>query len=392
MALIPALQVPAAPPGTLQRFVDWLQAWLFPNATDDVATRWVASLVIFLGAVLLGKFMTGVLFIQLRRLLAKSNNKLMLPAIEPPAAALVILSGVIFALSVSPIWSTIPTGVRLAEQGALAVVILWGVACAGSAMIDHLAEGAKQRRPYIAAFLPLIKKTLGTIFVAFSALVVCESMGFEVKTFLAGLGIGGLAVALAAQDSLSNMFGSFVVVMDQPFYVGEVVSIAGHDGTVEGIGLRSTRLRTAQRTQVVIPNKTVAAEVIINYSRMPQRRVDTTLGVTYDTPPEKIQQVLGDLRAMLRADPGVHPGLVVASLADFSDSSLRIQVVYFTADPDWEAHMAIRERVNLGILRTFAARGVSLAYPSSVIHLDGPVARQMASNLQGPSPASGGSA
>jgi len=224
------------------------------------------------------------------------------------------------------------------------------------------------------------------VFLVFSILVVFESLGFEVKTFLTGLGIGGLAFALAAQDTLANMFGSFVVVMDQPFYVGEYIRILGHEGTVEEIGLRSTRLRTAQRTQVVIPNKTVAAEVITNYTRMPQRRVDTTLGVTYDNPPDRIQQVLSDIRALLRSDPGVHQGEVVVSLADFSDSSLRVQLVYYTADPDWDSHMVVRERINLGILRAFAARGVALSYPDPVIRLDPATAQQIAKGGPEPDP------
>jgi MscS family membrane protein len=120
---------------------------------------------------------------------------------------------------------------------------------------------------------------------------------------------------------------------------------------------------------------------------MPQRRVDTTLGVTYDTPPDKIQAVLADLRALLRAHPGVHQGQIVVSLADFNDSSLRVQILYFTADPDWDSHMAVREQVNLAILNTFAARGVALAFPSSVIHLDGPVARQLAAGAGAGGPA-----
>jgi MscS family membrane protein len=103
---------------------------------------------------------------------------------------------------------------------------------------------------------------------------------------------------------------------------------------------------------------------------MPQRRVDAVLGVTYDTPPAKIEPALQDIRALLRADPGVHPAQVVVSLADFSDASLRVQILYFTADPDWESHMAVRERVNLGILRALAARGVTLSYPSPVIRMD----------------------
>jgi MscS family membrane protein len=166
--------------------------------------------------------------------------------------------------------------------------------------------------------------------------------------------------------------------MDQPFYVGEYIRVGGFEGTVEEIGLRSTRLRTAQRTQVVIPNKTVAAEVITNFTRMPQRRVDATLGVTYDSPVEAIELVLEDIRALLRADPGIHQGEIVVSLADFSDSSLRLQILYYTADPDWDSHMAVRERVNLGILRAFAARGVTLAYPDPVIRMDPAVARRVA--------------
>jgi len=245
-------------------------------------------------------------------------------------------------------------------------------------MIDHFAEGARSRRLQVAAFIPLIKKTLAAFFVIFSVLVTFESLGFEVKTFLTGLGIGGLAFALAAQDTIANMFGSFVVLMDQPFYVGEYIKVAAFEGTVEEIGLRSTRLRTAERTQVVIPNKTVASEVITNVTRMPQRRVDTAIGVTYDTPIDKLQEVLADLRAVLRTDPGVHQAQTVVSFANFQDSSLRIEILYFTTDPDWQQHMAVRERVNLAIMRAVAARGVSFAFPTSVMHLDGPVARQLA--------------
>jgi len=387
MAELIPVQVPPVPPGPLLRLVGWLKARFFPEAMDDTTARWIAALIIILVAILLGRFVVHLFFSRLKKFMAKMNNQLMLPALEPPAATLVILCGFVAALSIVPFWEEVPRLVRLGEQGALTAVVLWGIACAGGAMIDHFAAGARARRLQIAAFIPLIKRTVVSVFLVFSILVVFESLGFEVKTFLTGLGIGGLAFALAAQDTLANMFGSFVVVMDQPFYVGEYIRILGHEGTVEEIGLRSTRLRTAQRTQVVIPNKTVAAEVITNYTRMPQRRVDTTLGVTYDNPPDRIQQVLSDIRALLRSDPGVHQGEVVVSLADFSDSSLRVQLVYYTADPDWDSHMVVRERINLGILRAFAARGVALSYPDPVIRLDPATAQQIAKG--GPEPGHG---
>jgi MscS family membrane protein len=382
MAFLPVVQLPAAPSGPLQWLVEWLQNNLFGGGLSTATARWMAFLLVVLVAVVGRRPIIVLLRFVLRRIMARAQNKLLLPALEDPAATLFMVLGIVAALAVVPIWPAVPHAVTLGERGALAAVILWGLACAGGAVVDHFAEGARARRLHIAAFIPLIKRTLGTLFILFSILVVFESLGFEVKTFLAGLGIGGLAFALAAQDTISNLFGSFVVVMDQPFYVGEFIRVASYEGTVEEIGLRSTRLRTVQRAQIVIPNKTVASEVITNYTRMPQRRVDTILGVTYDTPPEKIQAVLDDLRALLRAHPAVHQGQIVVSLADFNDSSLRVQILYFTADPDWDRHMAVREEINLAILRTFAARGVALAFPSSVIHLDGPVARQLAAGAR----------
>lgn len=357
------IQVPANPTGPLLRLVDSLQARFFPGAMDSVTARWIAALLIALIAFILGRFVMGMVFSRMRTLSSGAKNQLMVPALEPPASTLVVLCGLIAALYVAPLWDAVPTLVRLGEQGALTAVILWGVACAGGAAIDHFAVGARARSLHIAAFIPLIKRTIGAFFIVFSVLVVFESLGFEVKTFLAGLGIGGLAFALAAQDTIANLFGSFVVVMDQPFYVGEYIRIQGHEGTVEEIGLRSTRLRTAQRTQIVIPNKTVAAEVITNFTRMPQRRVDATLGLRYDNPLDSVHLAIADIRDLLRADPGVHKGQIVVSLADFSDNSMRVQMLYFTADPDWEAHMAVRDRVNFGILRACVARGVIPVYP-----------------------------
>jgi MscS family membrane protein len=364
------VEIPAEPPGLLRRLVEWIQERFFPGAMDTSTARWLAVLLIILVSVILGKFGVGFLFSRIRKIAAKAKNQLMVPALEQPTGTLVVLCGIIAALSVIPLWEEVPTLVRLGEQGALTAVVLWGIACAGGAVIDHLAEDARAQRRQLAAFIPLIKKTCAAFFTVFSVLVVFESLGFQVKTFLTGLGIGGLAFALAAQDTIANMFGSFVVLMEQPFYVGEYIRVAGYEGTVEEIGLRSTRLRTAQRTQIVIPNKTVATEVITNFTRMPQRRVDANLGVTYDSPLDKIQLALADIRALLRADPGVHQGEIVVSLADFKDSSLQVQILYYTADPDWDSHMVVRERINFGILRALAARGVSLAYPDPVIRMD----------------------
>ena len=205
-----------------------------------------------------------------------------------------------------------------------------------------------------------------------------KSRGWEVKEFLAGLGIGGLAIALAAQDTLANLFGSFVVMMDHPFHLGDVVKIGPSEGAVEDIGLRSTRLRTGARSQIIIPNKVVASEAITNFTRMPQRRVDQTIGVTYDTTPDQIEQLVAGIRALIAAEPGVHPATINVTFANFGESSLDVQILYFADNPDWIGHMALRERINLGIMRLIAKQGLSFAFPTRSVVLEGPVIKKLA--------------
>src|SRR5207253_5245 len=123
---------------------------------------------------------------------------------------------------------------------------------------------ARTKQMGIAAFMPWIKKTLVSLFVVVGVLLTAQSLGADVQAFLAGLGIGGLAFALAAQDTIANLFGSVVVAIDQPFKIGEIVKIGAHQGTVEDIGLRSTKIRLLDRSLVVIPNKSVASEAVIN--------------------------------------------------------------------------------------------------------------------------------
>jgi MscS family membrane protein len=188
-----------------------------------------------------------------------------------------------------------------------------------------------------------------------------------------------LAVALAAQDTIANLFGSVVVAIDQPFKVGETVQIGSHLGLVEDIGLRSTKLRTLAKALITIPNKTVAAEAITNLSRFTQRRVEQVIGLTYDTPADKMEAIVGELRAIILAQPEVDPASVMVCFRDYSASSLDIWVVYLTKDPDFLAHLQVRQRINLAMMRAVQARGLSFAFPSQTVYLEGEVARRLAS-------------
>jgi MscS family membrane protein len=352
-----------------QRFVGWLHAYV-PEVNEGLF-RWMVALLIIGLTILLRRLVTRVFLRQLQKLFGngKGMDDRVFTALITPVAALLMVGGIFAALAVLNLDSEGQWLVERGSRAAFTAVLLWCFLEGGGAVLDHIEKVSRSKGLGVGAFMPLLKKTLGVIFGILSVLIIAASLGAHVETFLAGLGIGGLAVALAAQDTLSNMFGSVVVMVDHPFHVGDSVKIAGNEGTVEDIGLRSTRLRTAARTLIVIPNKTVASEAITNYSRMPQRRVDQSIGLTYDTKPAQMEAILADLRAVLMGDPGVHKTLVAVNFVEFGESSLDLQIVYFTVDPDWLAHLAVRERVNLKIMRSVAAHGLEFAFPTqTVIH------------------------
>jgi MscS family membrane protein len=256
-------------------------------------------------------------------------------------------------------------------------VIFWGLFRAFGAVLDHAQEMAQRRNMGVAAFMPWIKKTLITIFIVFGLLMVVQSLGYDVKALLAGLGIGGLAFALAAQDTLANVFGSIVVAIDQPFKIGEFVKIGAFSGAVEDIGLRSTKLRAADKSLIVIPNKTVAAEGITNLARFTRRRAEQVLGLTYDTTADQMSGIVADIEKILANDPYVDPASVLVYFRDYSASSLDIWVVYETRDADFKKHMAKRQELNLRFMRAVEARGLSFAFPTKTVRFEGEIARKL---------------
>jgi len=364
----------------LDRTVRWVESWFHAEGGGNAAGHFVAAGLLVLAAVLLRKVITHVIFAWLKKLAEKTETTLddkLFPAVEAPVAWLVFVFLIFAGLRVLVLPARVDEWIGYAFDVAWVAVLFWGMLRALNAVIDHFGELGRDKGMGLSHFMPLIKKTLAVVFVVMAALTVAQRMGVNVAAFITGLGIGGLAFALAAQDTIANFFGSLVVVLDRPFRVGEFVSIGAAEGTVEDIGLRSTKLRTGARTQIIIPNKLVANESVTNFSRMPQRRVDQKIGLTYGTTPDQMEAILGDIRGILRADPGVHPDLIAVNFTGYSESSLDIQILYFSANPDWLKHLELRERINLRIMRAVAARGLSFAFPTQTLHVDDEVARKL---------------
>lgn len=194
--------------------------------------------------------------------------------------------------------------------------------------------------------------------------------GKPLSALLAGLGIGGLAVALAAQDTLKNFFGSIMIMLDKPFDVGQRITLEGIDGVVENIGFRSTRVRTLTGHLVTVPNEKMATSKIENIGRRPSIRRLSNISITYDTPPDKVERAVEIIREILDNHEGMHPDFPPrAYFNEFNDASLNIIMLYWYHPPAYYDYIAFTQRVNLQIMRAFEAEGIEFAFPTTTNYL-----------------------
>lgn len=358
-------------PDFLEHLVDQLLAAFDIRSSGNTPTHYGIALLITLLAYVLRRVVTTFFFGFFKRLAARTATTLgdkLFPALEGPVKAFIIVLGAVAALKVLKFPPGADQTLGYGYTGAFSLVIFWGFLRAFDTVLDHLQQIAQEKHLGLAPFMPWIKKTLITIVFVFGVLLIAQSFGADVKAFLAGLGIGGLAFALAAQDTIANLFGSVVVAIDQPFKIGETVKIGAHTGAVEDIGLRSTKIRLTDKSLVIIPNRTVANEAIVNLSRFTARRVEQVFGLTCDAKPAQLEALVTEIRGLLAAEPEVDPAETHVYFRDLNASSLDVWVVYVTKDPDFAGHMALRQRLNLAIMRAVGARGLAFACPTQTLH------------------------
>ncbi len=360
------------PPDFLEHMVDLILELFDIRSSGNTATHYIIALLITLFAYVLRRVVTTLIFGFFRKLAARTETTLddkLFPALEGPVKALIIVIGTVASIKVLKLSATADETLGYVYTMAFSFVVFWGFLRTFNTVLDHLQEVAKEKQMGLAPFMPWIKKSLITIVFIFGVLMIAQSLGADVKAFLAGLGIGGLAFALAAQDTIANIFGSVVVAVDQPFKIGETVRIGSTVGTVEDMGLRSTKIRALDRSLVIIPNKSVASETITNLSRFNGRRIEQTLGLTYDTTADQMQELVAELRRLIESDADVDPTTVHCYFRDYNNSSLDIWIVYVAKDPDFAKQLILRQRLNLAFMRAVESRGLSFAFPTQTLHV-----------------------
>jgi MscS family membrane protein len=219
--------------------------------------------------------------------------------------------------------------------------------------------------------VPLVAKASKVAVGILAALLVLQNLGYSVSGLIAGLGVGGLAVALAAQKTLSDLFGSIMLLVDRPFTIGDWVKSpdGGVEGVVEEIGFRSTRIRTFEKTLIHVPNSRLADFIIDNMDRRPARRVWITVGLTYKTTAIQMSEAVAAIRRILIEHEGVDQKFFLVRFTDFGQSSLDIMVYYFSKSILWDEYLAVREDVNLRIMDALEDLDLEIAFPTRTLHL-----------------------
>lgn len=244
------------------------------------------------------------------------------------------------------------------------VVVDWALVLVLSKHMHTSTEGAeKALKASMAAIRFLV--LLGVYSLLF--LISLDNLNVDVTALITGMGIGGIAVALAAQKILGDVFGSLSITLDKPFEVGDSIVVGSITGTVESIGIKTTRLRAASGEQVVIANSDLLASRIQNFKRMTERRCSFNVGVTYQTPLEKVRAIPGLVREAIESQPNTQ--FDRAHFTKFGASSLDFEAVYFMKVPDYNAYMDTQQAVNLILAERFRDLGVEFAYPTQTVYV-----------------------
>lgn len=339
---------------------------------DQPLWKYVASLIYIVLAFLVAIMLDFIVNHWLKRLTAKTETKyddLILELLRGPVKVVAFVIFLNIGLGIFD-W---PERAERFFSHMLIVIVACSVTYVVLKFIDLLLGIWREKvispedKQFAEQLIPLVGKSTKVVIIVAAALLTADNLQIEIKTLLAGLSVGGLALGLAAQDTVANLFGAVAIFMDKPFHIGDRIRVEGVEGNVETIGLRSTRIRNLDGHHVTVPNKLMGNAIITNVTRRPTIKTEMNIGLTYDTPSEKMKRATTLLQEIFRANPKTAD--LIISFNKFADSSLNILVVHFWSGTNAKEHFAEMQDLNLKIKERFDAEKIEFAFPTQTIHL-----------------------
>jgi len=333
-------------------------------------SAWVAALAVAAGLAALLLLARGLSVRWLRGVAQRSRalGHELAAGLVGRTHALFLLAAAVYA---GAAFLTLPARVERMLTLAALVAFLGQVAYWGTTLISLLVSWYVRQRAAEDAAAATTAAAFGFFgrLLLWTAVVLLalDNLGVDITTLVAGLGVGGIAVALAVQNILGDLFASFSIVSDKPFAIGDFIIVGDFLGKVEHVGLKTTRVRSLSGEQIIFSNSDLLQSRIRNYQRMAQRRVVFTLGVTYETPYEELAAIPDIVREVIEGQAQAR--FERAHFKSYGDFSLVFEAVYFVATPDYNAYMDTQQAINLEIYRRFKERGIEFAYPTRTVYV-----------------------
>ncbi len=328
--------------------------------------------IVFLG-LFIGTLFNRILKLKLKKLTKLTKNKfddIVYDAIEVPASVLIFVLFFYFALKVI----TIPPFIAKYFFSSIDILVIigatWFLINFTDSVIVHYVMPLvdKSETKFDDHIIVPLRKLLKLVIAIIGGLMAINAAGYNVSTLLAGLGIGGLAVALAAQDTVKNFISGVLLIIDKPFRLGQWIEFDNIEGVVEDIGIRSTKIRTFDDSLVIVPNATLINTNIENHSEMKRRRVKTIIGLTYDTPVEKCKLAKEIIKKILEEHRTTLPPYRI-NFMEFGSSSLNFRLEYFIRNMGFDYFLDAVDDINMRIKEEFEKEGIEMAFPTQTIYL-----------------------
>ncbi|MFT5048982.1 MAG: MscS family membrane protein [Chlamydiales bacterium] len=338
--------------------------------------QWAGLLMLALVAAVadrVARFLAALVATRLTRGEGVRLNKDVLLSFQRPAGMFAAVGVFEFLLPIIGIDAGVLSVLRLATSAIAAVAGVWAFYRLVDVLCDYLAvKAARSASKFDDMLVPLLRRTLKIFVVVIGMVFVASRMSEDLWGIVAGLSLGSLAIGFAAKDSVENLFGTFTVLMDKPFQIGDWIVSGDMEGTVEAVGFRSTRIRTFYNSVITVPNREFIGSPVDNMGKRRYRRIRTTLGLTYDTPPEKIEAFCEGVREIIRQHPYTRKDYYHVYLNGMGASSLEVLLYTFVETPDWSTELREKHRLFADILRLAEQLGVGFAFPTQTLHMARP--------------------
>ena len=345
----------------METLAQLLQISLFGNSIS----RYLFAVLVYLIFILGLRILESIVIRKLKTLThgdAHKQSAFFVDLVEQTAIPALYFGAFYFAL----IQLTLPGALAQFLRGIWLVVLSFQATRLAVALLIYLIEEVWMKKHHHPEKIKAFKSILNILRITLwgvAAVFVLDNLGFNVGAVVAGLGIGGVAVALAAQTILGDLFNHFVIFFDRPFEEGDTIVFDDYTGMIENIGIKSTRLRSLNGEQIVISNSNLTNSRIRNYKRMVERRVVFNFGIIYETPLETVKAIPAKVRKIVESNSPVR--FDRAHFKKFGDFSLDFEAVYFVISPDYNTYMDIQQAINLAIMETFQKEKIEFAYPTA---------------------------